>query len=371
MASTTTVSDTVQDFWNTRPVRPHRGGKIGGVAAAIGERYGIDPVLPRVAFVVGVIYGGAGLVLYLLGWLLLPKEVDAEGHTRDRPKAVPAALALLLLFVVVPRMGLHGWFGLVVGLSGLVLLHRYRGRSALPAGSSDRDSDAESEREQAATPPDWDPLGAAPFAWDLPEPPQPEAESVAPHRRWITPVTLALAVVAGVLAQVVVASPTVTVATALAVLGAGMLAGSFLRGGRMLIWFAIPLVVVALTINIAPTMPWSGVHDVHESASTGTEVLPHYGTSVGTVSLHLDDLHMAPDQQIHTNVDVGVGTIAVYVPKDANVTARCASDVGTLRCLGPEQRGVQVDQVTNDAGSDGHLVLDLNAHVGTVEVFRE
>ena len=42
------------------------------------------------------------------------------------------------------------------------------------------------------TPPAWDPLGAAPFAWDLPEPgPVP---APAPQRRSrVTPVTLALA----------------------------------------------------------------------------------------------------------------------------------------------------------------------------------
>ena len=46
------------------------------------------------------------------------------------------------------------------------------------------------------TPPAWDPLGAAPFAWDLPEPgPVP---APAPRRRSrVTPMTLAVALLAG------------------------------------------------------------------------------------------------------------------------------------------------------------------------------
>lgn len=372
-STTTTVSDTLQDFWNTRPVRPYRAAKIGGVAAAIGERYGIDPVLPRVAFVVGVFYSGAGLVLYLLGWLLFPKEIDAEGHKRDRPMALLAGLGLLGLLVVFPRMGLSGWFGLAVGLGGLLLLHHYRGQPALPAESGGTsDAATEPEGTHSTTPPDWDPLGTAQFAWDLPDPPPPEPEQVPARRhRWITPATLVLAVLAGALAQIVAASPAITVATALGTLGAGMVAGSFLHGGRALIWFAVPLVVLALAANVAPKVLGSSVHDVNESPATVTEVLPHYRTSVGTVTLHLDALRMAPDQQINTNVDVGVGNIAVYVPKDADVTVRCSSNIGTLRCLGPEQRGPQVHQMVDGPGAGGHIVLDLNTNVGRVEVVRD
>ena len=46
---------------------------IAGVAGGIGQYFGIDPVIVRLAFIVFVVFGGAGLALYLLGWLTLPR----------------------------------------------------------------------------------------------------------------------------------------------------------------------------------------------------------------------------------------------------------------------------------------------------------
>jgi phage shock protein PspC (stress-responsive transcriptional regulator) len=69
-------NDQLQYLWRTRPVRLPRQGPIGGVAAGFGHRYGVDPVLIRVAFVVSTIFGGAGIVLYLAAWLLLPAAGD-------------------------------------------------------------------------------------------------------------------------------------------------------------------------------------------------------------------------------------------------------------------------------------------------------
>nr|HPK66493.1 S-layer homology domain-containing protein [Thermoanaerobaculia bacterium] len=52
------------------------------------------------------------------------------------------------------------------------------------------------------TPPAWDPLGAAPFAWDLPEP-SPVPAPAPPRRSRVTPVTLAVALLAGGVAALV------------------------------------------------------------------------------------------------------------------------------------------------------------------------
>src|SRR5690348_1908692 len=71
------VEDTLKDFWATRPRRPRHGRKIAGVAAGIGNRYVIDPIVVRVGFVVATFYGGVGVLLYLLGWLLLPEADHA------------------------------------------------------------------------------------------------------------------------------------------------------------------------------------------------------------------------------------------------------------------------------------------------------
>lgn len=46
---------------------------IGGVAGGLGEYFNIDPVLVRVLFVVSVIFHGAGILAYIILWIVLPE----------------------------------------------------------------------------------------------------------------------------------------------------------------------------------------------------------------------------------------------------------------------------------------------------------
>ncbi|SDP13863.1 phage shock protein C (PspC) family protein [Actinopolyspora xinjiangensis] len=132
------IRGTVHDFWDTRPARPSEGRKIAGVAAALGNRYGVDPVLLRVVFVVGTFYGGAGLLFYLLGWATLPRE----GHT-DRNTPIRLAVLVLITVLFVPAalaaFDMSGMFGLALGVLALYLLHRHFGDrvpARLPYGAT-------------------------------------------------------------------------------------------------------------------------------------------------------------------------------------------------------------------------------------------
>lgn len=58
--------------------RPAAGRMLGGVAAGIGLSLGVDPLFVRIAFVVLTFIGGAGLPLYLAGWLLIPDEESGQ-----------------------------------------------------------------------------------------------------------------------------------------------------------------------------------------------------------------------------------------------------------------------------------------------------
>ncbi len=57
----------------TSLVRPRNNKMIAGVAAAIASRFGISTFLVRLTFVItGLV--GAGEVVYILLWFLIPKE---------------------------------------------------------------------------------------------------------------------------------------------------------------------------------------------------------------------------------------------------------------------------------------------------------
>ena len=58
----------------SRLSRRSDGKLIAGVASGVGEHFNIEPNLVRLGFIVLALAGGAGVVLYLAGWLWLPED---------------------------------------------------------------------------------------------------------------------------------------------------------------------------------------------------------------------------------------------------------------------------------------------------------
>jgi signal transduction histidine kinase len=114
--------------------RDRDGGWLGGVAAGIARRYGIDVSLVRVAFVVATAAGGAGVAAYALGWLLIPAGDSGPARVRIRTgrAAVEVALGtgLLLVAALLAFRALGIWFSdaivwpLVLIASGGALIWR-------------------------------------------------------------------------------------------------------------------------------------------------------------------------------------------------------------------------------------------------------
>lgn len=124
MSSRTSFADQVQQMWHTRPVRLPRQGPIAGVAAGFGLRYGVDPVLLRVAFVVSTIFGGAGIVLYLLAWLVLSSAGDeasaAEALTGNGRSSQSQTKTIVLIVALAIAVSTMGPIGMGLGGSGVI-----------------------------------------------------------------------------------------------------------------------------------------------------------------------------------------------------------------------------------------------------------
>jgi len=56
---------------------------VGGVAGGVARRLGVDPVLVRCVWLVLNVFTGVSLILYGLGWLLLPEESDGRIHAEQ------------------------------------------------------------------------------------------------------------------------------------------------------------------------------------------------------------------------------------------------------------------------------------------------
>jgi len=49
---------------------------IGGVAAGLGDYFIIDPVLVRVLFVLLAMFGGGGVLIYIVLWIVIPLQIS-------------------------------------------------------------------------------------------------------------------------------------------------------------------------------------------------------------------------------------------------------------------------------------------------------
>lgn len=130
--------------------RPARGRWIGGVAAGLGRRWNLDPLLIRGVLVALTIVGGVGLLLYGIAWALLPED-DGRIHLQEATRGnvtaglVGAGFFGLLFFLFSDSPGHHGpglglwwWgfpgilFGGLLALGVWWLVSRNQARSGRP-----------------------------------------------------------------------------------------------------------------------------------------------------------------------------------------------------------------------------------------------
>lgn len=174
------LGEELGQLWRTRPVRVR--GPIAGVAAGFGERYGLRAHTVRAAFVVGTIFGGAGLGLYLLAWLVLrtphAEVCPAAGLAGKGESHQPTGVTVMLVVAMVAAFATMGPLGVALGGSGLLALAAliagwwilYLRQPTPPAGDVSPNTVGS-----------WDPLGVSPLDWELPETP---SESRATPTRW-------------------------------------------------------------------------------------------------------------------------------------------------------------------------------------------
>ena len=95
MSATRHADPTHRTRW--RPVRSTTDRVVAGVAGGLAEQLRVDPVLIRLAFVVLAFAGGAGLLLYALGWLFGAEQpataAGPGGRTVGRSRAEPERVA--------------------------------------------------------------------------------------------------------------------------------------------------------------------------------------------------------------------------------------------------------------------------------------
>lgn len=360
---------------------------IGGVAGGLADYLNVDPLLIRVGFAGLMLFSGAGIPLYLLGWLFIPlaghPDSVAMGWLRSltgRPGTIIVlgilALLVFVSFPVMRRLDDFGgfyipgeiWLALGIAFVGLLLLlPRGQGGAGVarpPAAAPPPAPDAITGASVAQT--YWAPTPAPAIPAEPPRPASPLG--------WyaLAGTFISVGVVALIDNQSNVAVELADYfGVALLALGLGLVIGAWRGRARALILIGLVLVPFALAASFIKVPLDGGFDSRYLQPQSAAELQPEYRLVGGTLWLDLSQLE-GQTGQVDLRASVGVGEIEVILPRDAVVDASSSVEGGTLNLFGREFSGTSVAQrvVGNEggAGVNVHLVLDVG--LGSVYITR-
>lgn len=92
---------------------------VAGVCGGLGSYFNTDPVWFRLAFVVVTLAGGAGILIYLVAWLVIPEgttgdDLSGPGSNLGEKGPLVAGIALVGIGLVLLLNALVPWFDRVM-----------------------------------------------------------------------------------------------------------------------------------------------------------------------------------------------------------------------------------------------------------------
>ncbi len=399
--------------------------KVVGVAGGLGRWAGVDPLVFRILFVVLTVFGGSGLLLYALGWLLVPDEGEdeSEGQRLLNGRSRSSGVTVLgIIVVLVVGIAATGWlydsgpgFGglaaLVAVLAIVVLISRnHRGpgpvtppfpdpqvRTPGEPGAYGQTPGTAYSAPAAYTPPaayvgptsSYAPTVAVPPppgqqypTYGPPLPPPPPKE-----RSILGRVTLSVAaIVVGVLIGWNAATDSdvpaqAVVASALAVVGIGLVVGAVIGRARWLVVWGIVLVVLASAAAFADVQLRGGVGDRTWTPRTVADLHTPYRLGVGESTLDLSELDLGSTDRQRVEIRQGIGHLLMVVPADVTVLVDADVRAGEIRwdvddAFGGQrsQDGTEVSErftvPEGSRASSATLVIDAELGLGSLEVRR-
>jgi phage shock protein PspC (stress-responsive transcriptional regulator)/predicted membrane protein len=392
---------------------------LAGVSGGLARYAGIDPLIIRILFVVLTFFGGTGVLLYALGWLLLPIEGEDESegqrllHGRSGPSTlrtvIAGVVAVIVGLILISNLfdegpGLGGFGAVVVVAAVVVLVARSGTRPAYdPAAQQQQPpygpvpppepgeygqtpgtayAAAAPPAHAAAAPPAYatasPPAGGPPqtATWTMPAVPPPPAP---PKERSIlgrVTFSVMLVVIGLMVGWNVVADNNFTavaiLASALAVVGFGLVVGAFFGRAYGLIFLGIVLSIATSLTAVVNHEFGHGAGQRHWAATTAEETETPFRLGIGEAELDLTG--MPAGENADVDVTVGLGSLLVIVPEDARVVVDAEVAAGEMRILDePKDDGTDLRQsiTDNPAGSSGpDITIDAEVGLGDLEVRR-
>lgn len=327
-----------------RLVRPRRARLVGGVCSGLGEHFGVDPLLFRIAFVGLAIFSGAGVLIYLAFLLLVPEEGASRPPIRLRRSSLVSLIGAVAIVVAAgvvlkaAQRGMPSTVGdLVLGLGSIALVGvvaMVLWRRLLP------------REEKGRTSADRRLLRFLAFLTALTA----VVILVAVAGAW-------LAGTNGLLAGWLV----VAIGTALAF-------AAFTGRAR---WLALPAFVFAFSVVVTAAANvdlHGGVGDRTYHPTTLEEVRGGYRLGAGRLEIDLRDVPLpAGDTQLPLRL--GMGEAVVVVPKGVCVATQAQIGGGYVGALDRQSGGLDVNWENRPSPPPRTPRLVLDAQVGLGALF--
>lgn len=386
---------------------------IAGVCGGLGRYTGLDPVIFRITLAVLAVFGGAGLLLYAIAWLLIPDDTATRSeaqrllHGRGTLFTLFAFGVGVLGVLALGAMVGHGWPGpfpaiILAAAIGALIIYRHGygdpaptpqdrrapgGGGGAPLGPPPGYSDSSATQASYAAPTYQSATNTAPIyttpidesdePW-LSAPPPPPAPAPRRPPSFLGPVGFSLGlVVAGVLlalgaSNAIDVSAQGVFAAALLTVGLVLIAGAWFGRSRGLI--ALGAVLTAgLVVAAAADVPLhGGIGNRHDSPISVSDLQPSYHLGIGNQMLDLAQLELNGATK-HVSATVGIGDMDVVVPDNVKVVVHARAGAGELRLFYRNFGGTQLDRTMTVAATGkqaGELDLDLRVGLGQVQIWQ-
>ncbi|GAA1601576.1 PspC domain-containing protein [Actinoplanes couchii] len=406
-------------------VRPQQGRYVAGVCGAIARATNTDPVLWRVLLAVLGVLGGTGVLLYLIGWLVIPSEGDTASPVesllgKGQSGMAPLSVVLLgsgalLTFAFIVNSGTRASMLAAVVVIGAFLLIKKGGAPSFPGAPAGAPPapppppgpapapeeptvafvappTAAPAAEQVTTPPPaYTPPPPAtgyrppfaphgPFAGPTPPPPPPPVPPRPPkppkERSILGRLTFfAVVMVTGLVGAIDMSGADVSFSTyfaaALVTTALGLIVGTWFGRARGLIALAL---VLSFALGVSSGLERFG-RDLTPSVyrpATLAAVADEYDFNVGNVTLDLRGVDFDGQSQ-DIAVTMKLGQLRVLLPDSVDATVDAGVEGGRMVLFNTEFNDSAVREVT-DAGAqgekDGKVQLNIRMEAGNLEVIR-
>ncbi len=390
-ADTTLMTDDVTTSPPRRLERDPEQRIIAGVATGLGNRFQMNPWWFRWGFILLALFGGLGLALYAVGWLLIPERGHSDPLAVEMMRRVDgrdASTWIGIALVVVAGLIVIGWIGwldsALFWATALVVLGvllyqgdiRISGPPQEPAPPPGGAAEETAEDQQAEEPPAGGDAGGEEPPAELSGVAAAPVPAAPPKKRSITgPVTFgATLVVLGAMAFADVVgwtNPSFAdyVAAALAVFGVGLLAGAWWGKSVAVIIVGVLLLPVLFFARFVPVDFSGDFGDVRFAPAVLADVQPVYELQAGEFVLDLTDVDFAGATR-QVEVNVGAGDVVIRLPAGTGLEVDAAVGIGELSLLGNRSAGFALTRVETRSGP-GLLFVDANLGAGSLRISQE